>query len=107
MCVLRILIIRGCPHFFKVTSYIDELIKSSTPALDEIHVHEENLIHIHEENISDIQDAFVESSTPSHDVRCSLSTPTIEEEIEDEIVATSVDTSKSLGFLLIILSDYS
>ena len=39
---------------------VDELIKSSTPALDEIHVHEEI--------ISNVQDALVESSIPSHDV---------------------------------------
>ena len=51
------------------TSDVDELIKFSTLALDEIHVHEES--------ISYVQDALVESSTPSHDFRCSLSTPTI------------------------------
>jgi len=44
----------------KVTGDVNELIKSSTPTLDEIHVHEEN--------ISDIQNALVESSIPSHDV---------------------------------------
>ena len=79
----------------EVTSdIVDELIKSNIPALDEIHVPEES--------ISDIQDALVESSTPSHDVRCSLSTPTIEKEIEHEIVDTSVDTSDSLEFLFIV-----
>ena len=61
---------------FEITSDVDELIKSSTSALDEIHVHEES--------ISNNQDTLVESSTPSRDVRCSLSTPTIEEEIEHE-----------------------
>jgi len=70
------------------------LKRSSTPALDEIHVYEES--------ISDVHDALVESSTPSHDVRCSLFTLKIEEEIEHEIVATNIDTSESLGFLPII-----
>jgi len=75
----------------EITSDVDELIKSSTPILDEIHVHEES--------ISYVQDALNESSTPSHDVRCSLSTPTIKEEIKHDIIATSVDTGGSLGFL--------
>ena len=45
-------------HFpFEVTSdIVDELVKTSTPILDETHVHEEN--------ISDVQDVLVESSTP-------------------------------------------
>jgi len=72
---------------------VDELLKSSTPTLDGIHVHEES--------ISDIQDALIESDTPSHDVRCSLSTPTIDE-IEHEIVTTSVDTCESLEFFPIV-----
>jgi len=70
----------------EVTSDVNELIKSSTPALDEIYVHEES--------ISDVQDALVESSTPSHNIRCSLSIPMIEEEIKHEIIVTSVDTSE-------------
>ena len=78
----------------EITSDVDELIKSSTPALDEI--------HIHEESISDVQDALVESNTPSHNVKCSFSTSTTKEEIEHKIVATSVDTSESLWFFLII-----
>jgi len=75
---------------FEITSDVDELIKSSALTLDEIYVHEES--------ISDIHEALVESSTPSHDVRCSLFTSTIEEEIEHEIITTSVDSSESLGF---------
>ena len=77
-----------------LSDIVDELIKSTTPTLDEIHVHEES--------ISDVSDALVQSSISSHDVRCSLSTPTIEEKIEHEIVATSVDTSESLGFIPIV-----
>ena len=38
---------------------------------------------------------------PLH-IRCSLSVLTLKEEIGHEIVATSVDTNESLGFLLII-----
>ena len=66
----------------EATSDVDELIKFSTLALDEIHVHEES--------ISDVQDALVECSAPSHDIRCSLPTPLIEEEIEHEIDAIGV-----------------
>ena len=39
----------------KVTSDVDELVKTSTPTLDETHVYEEN--------ISDVQGALVEFST--------------------------------------------
>jgi len=78
----------------EVTSnVVDELLKSSTPTFD---------IHVPEESINDVQDALVESSTLSHSVRCSLSTPTIEEKIEHKMVTTSVDTNESLGFLLIV-----
>ena len=55
----------------KVTSDVDDLIKSRTPILDEIHVHEEI--------ISDIQDALVESRTP----------------IPDDINVSEEDTSDS------------
>jgi len=41
------------------TSDVDDLVKSSKSALDEI--------HIHEESISDVQNALVESSTPIPD----------------------------------------
>ena len=58
------------------------------------------------ESISDIQDALVESSTPSYDIRYSLFTSTIEEEIKHEIVVTSVDTSESLGLLPKLFSGY-
>ena len=80
---------------FEIISDVDELIKSSTLTLDETHVHEEGIINV--------QDALVESSTPLHDVRCPLFTPTIEEEIEHKIVATGVDTSESLGCLLLFV----
>jgi len=43
----------------EVTSGVDELVKTSTPTLDET--------HIHKENINDIQDVQVESSTPTSD----------------------------------------
>ena len=39
---------------------------------------------------SNVLDALVESSTLSHDIRCSLSTLTIEEVTEHEIVAMSL-----------------
>ena len=52
------------------------------------------------ESISDIQDALVESSTPSYDIRYSLFTSTIEEEIEHKIVTISIDTSEFLGYCL-------
>ena len=94
-----------------ISDIVDELIESSAPALDEIHAHEESIsdvqdalaesgtlaldeIHVHDESINDIHDALVEFSIPSHDVRCSLSTPTIQEDIEHEIVAIGVDTSE-------------
>jgi len=51
---------------------------------------------------SDVWDVLVESSTLSHNVRCSFSILAIEEKIEHEIVATSVDTNESLGCLLIV-----
>jgi len=80
----------------EVTSDIlDELVKSNTPALEEIHVREESIIGV--------QDTLLESSIPSHDVRCSPSKPTIKKEIEHDIVATSVDTSESLWFLPIFV----
>jgi len=80
---------------YEVTNdVVDELVKSSISALDKTHVFVES--------ISDIQDALVESSTLSHDARCSLSTLMIEKVIEHEIVATSVDTSESLGCLPIV-----
>jgi len=108
---------------FEVTSD-DELVKSSTSALDETRVHKDGIndegfndiqdalvksstsaldkTHVHEDSISDVRDALVESNTTSHDIRCSLSTLTIKEETEHEIVATSADTSKSLGFFPIV-----
>ena len=55
---------------FEVTSDVDELIKSSTPAL--------NKIYVHKVSINDVQNALLEFSIPSDDVRCSLSTSTIE-----------------------------
>ena len=78
----------------EVTSDVDKLVKSRALTLDETHVHEESIITV--------QDALVESSTPLHDVRCPLFTPTIEEEIEHKIVATSVDSGESLGFFPIV-----
>jgi len=47
----------------EITSDVD-LIESSMPTLDEI--------HIHEENISDVQDALVESSSPIPDYILSM-----------------------------------
>ena len=76
-----------------ISDVVDELVKSSTPTLEEIHVRE---------SIIGVQDTIVESSISSHDVRCPLSKPTIKEENEYEIVATNVDTSEFLGFLLIV-----
>lgn len=69
-------------------------MESSTLAHDKIHVHEEST--------SGIQEAFMESRTPSYDVWCSLSRPRIEEEIVHEIVATSVTASELLGFLYFV-----
>ena len=44
----------------EVTSDVfDELVKASTPTLDET--------HIHEGNINNVQDALVESNTPTPD----------------------------------------
>jgi len=43
----------------EVTSDVDELVKTSTPILDQT--------RIHEENISDVQNALVNSSTPIPD----------------------------------------
>jgi len=43
----------------QVTNDVDELVKSSTPVLDETHVHEES--------ISDVQNTLVKSSTPALD----------------------------------------
>ena len=43
----------------EITSDVDELVKSSTPILDETHVHEES--------ISDVHDLLVKSSTPTLD----------------------------------------
>jgi len=43
----------------EVTNDVDKLVKSSTPALEETHVHEES--------ISDVQDALVKSSTSARD----------------------------------------
>ena len=80
----------------EVTSDIlDELVKSNTPALEEIHVREESIIGV--------QDTLLESSIPSHDIRCPPSKPTIKKEIEHDIVATSIDTSESLWFLPIFV----
>jgi len=43
-------------HIFSKDISDDDLIKSGTPTLDEIHVHKEN--------INDVQNALVESSIP-------------------------------------------
>ena len=88
-------IVEGVHILSEVTSdVVDELIKFSTPTLNEIYVHEES--------VSDVHDVLVESSTPSHNVRCSLSTSIIEEEIEHAIVTISVDASEYLEFFPIV-----
>lgn len=52
---------------FRVTNdVIDELVRRNTITPNENHVHEESY---------NIRIAFVESSTPSYDVKCSLSIP--------------------------------
>jgi len=97
ICKLMTLIIRGLSRMSTfllrlLNDVVDELVKSSTPTLDETHIHEESIsdvhdalvksntpaldeTHVHEESISNVHDALVESSTPSHGVMCSLSAP--------------------------------
>jgi len=92
---------------FEITSDVDEIVKTSTPTLDEV--------HIHKKNNSDVWDALVESNTPIPDdmdvseddtsdsehvlmesnifvqvVRYSLVIPMIKDRTEHEITDTSV-----------------
>ena len=68
---------------------VDTLAESSTSI--------PNDIYIHEDDISDSEYALVKYSMSEQVARCSLVIPIIEDEIEYEIVATSVITSsKSL-----------
>jgi len=88
----------------------DDLIESSTPTLDEIHVHEENIndiqdilvessspipddINVLEDDTSGLEHVLVESCMHLHVARYSLVRPMIEVGIEHETVDTSIVTS--------------
>jgi len=102
----------------EVTSNVDDLIKSSTPTLEEIHVHEESIsdvqdakvessIHIPddidvlEDDASDLEHILAVSSMPVQVVRYSLAIPMIDNEIEQETVdARVVISNKQYEFSL-------
>ena len=89
---------------------VDELVKTSTPTLDETHVYEESfrniqdalvesrtLIHddidVSEDDTSDFEHVLVKFTMSVQVARFSLAIPMIEDEIENETVDTSVVTS--------------
>ena len=94
----------------EVTSDVfDELIKTSTPTLDETYVHEENISNVHdalvesnivipddidvlEDDTSNSEHVLVESSMHVHVARYSLVIPIIEDRIDHETADTSVVT---------------
>lgn len=58
-------------------------------------------ILIYKKSTSNVQDVLMESIALPHNVKYSFLEPKIEEENDNEIINTSVATSKSLKFLLL------